>query len=75
MIMLRIRILYVLFADFNKGYDGVPRGNLIDSLKSLGCGKIMIKEIRSMYTSTKKVMKSAIIESSISVRQVPPPPP
>ena len=63
------RKLYVIFVDFSKAYDRVPRRTLIESLKNLGCGKTMTKAIRAMYASTKNVMKSAVIESSIGVRQ------
>lgn len=76
MIMLRRykkRKLYVLFVHFSKAYDRVPRGKLTDSLKSLGCGKTIIKAIRSVYVCTKNVMKSAIIKSFIGVYQGPRP--
>ena len=61
--------LYVLFIDFSKAYDQVPRMNLIVRFKSLGCGVNMIKAIRNMYVSTKNVLKSPIINASIGVRQ------
>ena len=59
----------VLFVDFSKAYDRVPRGKLVESLKHSGCGKMMIKAIKAMYTCTKNVLKSAVIDSSIGVRQ------
>lgn len=68
-VMYKKRKLYVLFIDFSKAYDRVPRGKLVDILKDLGCGKVMIKAIKAMYTCTRNIMKSAIIESSIGVRQ------
>ena len=61
--------LFVLFIDFSKAYDRVPRGKLIEHLIRLGCGKVMTKAIEAMYSSTKYVFKSAVIESSIGVRQ------
>ena len=45
--------LYVLFVDYSKAYDRVPRHKLIEVLKSRGCGKIMLKAIKSMYSCTK----------------------
>ena len=59
----------VLFVDFSKAYDRVPRGKLVESLKHSGCGKMMIKAIKTMYTCTKNVLKSVVIDSSIGVRQ------
>ena len=40
---------YVIFLDFSKAYDKVPRNKLISVLKCLGCGEIMLKAIRAMY--------------------------
>ena len=54
--------LYVVFVDFSKAYDRVPRRTLIECLKNLGCGRIMTKAIRAMYTCTKNVMNSAVID-------------
>ena len=61
--------LYVLFVDFSKAYDRVPRQKLISHLKSLGCGKVMLLAIKGIYKCTQNVLKSAIISSSIGVRQ------
>ena len=63
------RKLYVLFVDFSKAYDRVHRGKLVESLKHSGCGKMMIKAIKAMYTCSRNVLKSAVIDSSIGVRQ------
>ena len=60
---------YVLFVDFSKAYDRVHRGKLVESLKHSGCGKMMIKAIKAMYTCSRNVLKSAVIDSSIGVRQ------
>ena len=61
--------LYVLFIDYSKAYDRVPRHKLIEVLKSRGCGKVMLRAIQAMYTSTKNVLKTAIIDATIGVRQ------
>ena len=61
--------LYVLFIDFAKAYDKVPRNKLIKLLKSLGCGKIMLYALKNMYKNTYNVLNSIIISSSIGVRQ------
>ena len=61
--------LYVLFIDYSKAYDRVSRQKLIQVLKSRGCGKVMIKAIQSVYRCTKNVLKTAIIDATIGVRQ------
>ena len=61
--------LYVLFIDFSKAYDRVSRQKLVDVLKSQGCGRVMLKAIKAMYSCTKNVLKSAVIDASIGVRQ------
>ena len=61
--------LYVLFIDYSKAYDRVPRQKLIEVLKSRGCGRIMLKAIQSMYSCTKNVLKTAVIDATIGVRQ------
>ena len=38
-------------------------------LKSQGCGKIMLKAIKAMYLCTRNVLKSAVIDATIGVRQ------
>ena len=61
--------LYVLFVDFSKAYDRVPRRKMIELLRDLGCGKRMLKAIQAMYKCTKHILKSAIINASVGVRQ------
>ena len=61
--------LYVLFIDFSKAYDRVSRRKLIEVLKSRGCGMVMLKAIQAMYSCTKNVLRSAIINANIGVRQ------
>lgn len=51
--------MYVLFIDFSKAYDRVPREKLIKHLKKL----------KAMYTDTRNVLKSGLIDASIGVRQ------
>ena len=61
--------LYVLFIDYSKAYDRVSRGKLIEVLRSRGCGRVMLKAIQAMYTCTKNVLKTAVIDATIGVRQ------
>ena len=57
--------LYVLFIDYRKAYDKVPRHKLAEYLRSIGCGRIMLKAIQNMYRCTRNVMKTATVESSL----------
>ena len=61
--------LYILFIDYSKAYDRVPRHKLIEVLKSRGCGKVMLKAIQAMYSCTKNVLNAAVIDATIGVRQ------
>ena len=61
--------LYVVFVDFSKAYDRVPRDKLIECLKEKGCGKMMLMAIHKIYACTKSVLKSAMIMSTVGIRQ------
>jgi hypothetical protein len=61
--------MFVVFVDFSKAYDRVPRHLLLRRLQSLGCGAAMIKIISAMYSHTSMMLRSATITTSIGVRQ------
>ena len=61
--------LYVMFIDFSKAYDRVPRDKLVNVLKLLGCGRNMVNAIKAMYSCTKNVLNSAVVSATIGVRQ------
>lgn len=61
--------LFILFVDFSKAYDRVPRNGLIESLKALGCGIVMLCAIAAMYSSTQLVLGAAIISVTLGVKQ------
>ena len=63
------RKLYVLFIDFSKAYDRVPRNKLIEYMKSLGCGRTMLSALMNMYKNTYNVLNSTKIYTSSGVRQ------
>ena len=61
--------LYVLFVDFQKAYDKVPRHKIIDCLKQRGCGKAMLLALQVAYKCTKMLYRDVIIATNIGVKQ------
>ena len=61
--------LFVVFVDFQKAYDLVPRSRLFDILIELGCGVTMLTALIAMYSSTTNILGSTVITSTIGVRQ------
>jgi len=61
--------LYVVYVDFAKAYDLVPRQALIDCLVKLGYGYLMVLAIASLYGYTKMMLGAAMITTTINLRQ------
>jgi hypothetical protein len=61
--------LYVIYVDFSKAYDRIPRDLMVRKLLEHGCGSQMTRIIASMYSSTKMILRSAILTSTMGVRQ------
>ena len=61
--------LFVLYIDFEKANDKVPKQSLVNELKRLGCGKKFLAVLLTIYSDIKQVFKSAVISTSIGVRQ------
>ena len=61
--------LFVAFIDFSKAYDRVPRLYLLKLLIKLGCGKIMLAALASMYAVTKFVLGATVITATLGVKQ------
>ena len=57
--------LFLLYIDFEKAYDKVPRQSLFNELKRLGCGKKFLTVLLTIYSDIKLVFKSAVISTSI----------
>ncbi len=61
--------LFVVFVDFTKAYDTVPRDKLMRVLRSIGCSLLMITAIATLYYCTKSILGTAIITATVGVRQ------
>ncbi len=61
--------LFIIYVDFQKAYDKVPRQKLLDCLRERGCGARMYLAIAAMYKCTKYILRSAVISASVGVRQ------
>ncbi len=61
--------LYITFIDFSQAYDRVPRRVLFSVLKRLGCGAVMLGAIVAMYNITNSIIGTALIVTTIGVRQ------
>ena len=61
--------MYILFIDFEKAYDKVVRVKLIEELKQLGCGQIMLNIIIAIYQKTAFLFRNSTINSNMGVKQ------
>ena len=61
--------LFVIFVDFSKAYDKVPRKVLFEILKKLGCGKRFLKALMAIYKHTLNVLNSEYIKATMGVKQ------
>ena len=54
--------LFVCFIDFSKAYDRIPRHTLFRVLYEAGCGRVMLRAIMAMYSTTKNIIQTAIVK-------------
>ncbi len=61
--------LFVMFIDFSKAYDLIPRNKLFAVLQRLGCGVVMLGALTAMYRVTQSVVGTALFPTTLGVRQ------
>ncbi len=61
--------LFIMFVDFSKAYDLIPRNKLFTVLKRLGCGMVMLGALTAMYRVTQSVVGTALFTTTLGVRQ------
>ena len=55
-------LLYLVYVDFSKAYDRIPRLSVTMVLKELGCGFVMLRAIASLYKVSKSILGLTIIK-------------
>ncbi len=58
-----------MYIDFSKAYDMVLRLKLVQILKNLGCGVVMLGVIAATYWSTQSILGTALLTTTIGVKQ------
>ena len=61
--------LFIVFIDFSKAYDRVPRSYLLNRLRQLGCGRVMLMALASMYWITRFLLGTTPITAVLGVKQ------
>ena len=60
---------FVVFVDFSKAYDPVPRAALVQSKVFLGCNAVMLSALASMYKVSYGIIGLSVITCTLGVRQ------
>jgi hypothetical protein len=63
------KTLYLVFVNFSKAYDRVPRDLMLKKIKEMGCGGTMTNAIAAAYQKTEMILRSTTITTSTGVRQ------
>ena len=63
------RKLFIIYVDFSKAYDRVPRQALLRLLRRLGCGYLMVSALSYLYSDTGMILGSASVAATIGLRQ------
>ena len=59
--------VFVVFVDFSKAYDLVPRNRMFDIFMKLCCGVTMVTAVTTMHKNTTSILGSTVITSTIGV--------
>ena len=59
----------MLFIDFSKAYDRIPRAALMRKLKRMGCGPAMVVAIACMYSGPQMALGAVVITVTVGVGQ------
>ena len=61
--------LFIVYVDYTKAYDKIPRGKLLQILKRIGCGHKMLRALAKTYNLTESALGSIIINAIIGLKQ------
>ena len=61
--------LFIVYIDYTKAYDKIPRGKLLRILKQIGCGHKMLRALAKTYSLTESALGSIIINAIIGLKQ------
>lgn len=61
--------LFVLFVDFSKAFDRIPRAKLLQDLNTQGIGNRMLKALAALYKPSLNIIGTTTASSKAGVRQ------
>ena len=67
--MRRKEPLFIAFIDFSKAYDRLRQNYLLNLLKSLRCGLVMLTALTSLFSVTQFALGATLITAIIGVKQ------
>ncbi len=63
------KVLYVVFVDYEKAYDGVSRSTLLNMLAQIGCGALFLSAITKTLKFTRSVIGDSFLDVTAVVQQ------
>ena len=61
--------LYVVYVDFTKAYDNIPRCSIMELLKEMRSGFVMLKALAALYRTSRICLGNVIVTFVVGVRQ------
>ena len=58
--------LFIVFVDFSKVYDRLDIVKLVNILKKLGCGMVMLAAIVALYVCTNSILGTSVITTVLA---------